>query len=152
MLYPESRDVSNCHPYQFLEICIPLCNDPIGLIQKGHLKYFHVLIMLTADRVLHFPLQFQRPIFYGHTRGQTTTHLIIVMMIWVYYLYGNSEFLKGFKAGLIIRWALYPQLPVQSLSNIVYLGIFLLLLFFPLEEGLRSRSPCRTTGSECNWL
>ena len=35
---PESMEGSNCHPYQFLEICIPLCNDPIGLIQKGHLK------------------------------------------------------------------------------------------------------------------
>ena len=35
----ESRDGSNCHPYQFLEICIPLCNDPIRLIQKGHLNY-----------------------------------------------------------------------------------------------------------------
>ena len=32
------RDASNCYAYQFLEICIPLCNDPIGLIQKGHLK------------------------------------------------------------------------------------------------------------------
>ena len=39
VLDPESRDVSNCHPYQFLEICIPLCNNPIGLIQKGHLKH-----------------------------------------------------------------------------------------------------------------
>ncbi len=29
---------SHCHPYQFLEICIPLCNAPIGLIQKGHLN------------------------------------------------------------------------------------------------------------------
>ncbi len=38
MLDPEYRDASNCYPYQFLEICIPLCNDPIGLIQKGHLK------------------------------------------------------------------------------------------------------------------
>ncbi len=35
---PESRDVPNCHPYQFLEISIPLCNDPIRLIQKGHLN------------------------------------------------------------------------------------------------------------------
>ncbi len=33
-----SMDVSNCYPYQFLEICIPLCNDPIRIIQKGHLK------------------------------------------------------------------------------------------------------------------
>ena len=32
------RDASNCYAYQFLEICIRLCNDPIGLIQKGHLK------------------------------------------------------------------------------------------------------------------
>ncbi len=32
------RGVSNCSPHQFWEICIPLCNDPIGLIQKGHLK------------------------------------------------------------------------------------------------------------------
>ncbi len=38
VLDPESRDGSNCHPYQSLEICIPLCNNPIGLIQKGHLK------------------------------------------------------------------------------------------------------------------
>ncbi len=38
MLDPEYRGVSYCHPYQFLEICIPLCNDPIGLIQKGHLN------------------------------------------------------------------------------------------------------------------
>ncbi len=35
----ESRDVPKCHPYQFLQICIPQCNDPIGLIRKGHLKY-----------------------------------------------------------------------------------------------------------------
>ena len=35
---PEYRDASNCYAYQFLEICIPLCNDPIGLIQKGHLN------------------------------------------------------------------------------------------------------------------
>ena len=38
VLHPESRDGPNCHPYHFLEICIPLCNNPIGLIQKGHLK------------------------------------------------------------------------------------------------------------------
>ena len=38
VLDPESRDSSDCHPYQFLEICIPLCNDPIGLIQKGCLN------------------------------------------------------------------------------------------------------------------
>ena len=35
MLDPESRDVSNCHPDEILEICIPLCNDPIGLIKKA---------------------------------------------------------------------------------------------------------------------
>ncbi len=35
---PIYRDASNCYHYQFLEICISLCNDPIGLIQKGHLK------------------------------------------------------------------------------------------------------------------
>ena len=38
MLDPEYRDASNCYPYQILEIFIPLCDDPIGLIQKGHLK------------------------------------------------------------------------------------------------------------------
>ncbi len=32
MIDPEYRDASNCYPYQFLEICIPLCNDPIRLI------------------------------------------------------------------------------------------------------------------------
>ncbi len=39
MLDPESRGASNCHPYQFLEICIALCNNPIGLIQKNHLRF-----------------------------------------------------------------------------------------------------------------
>ncbi len=39
-----------CHPYQFLKICIPLCNDPIGLIQKGHLKVcFLVTQTLTSE-------------------------------------------------------------------------------------------------------
>ena len=38
---PESRDVSNCHLYHFLEICITLCNNPYGLIQKGHLNRAH---------------------------------------------------------------------------------------------------------------
>ena len=37
----QARYVSNFHPYPFLEICIPLCNGPIGLIQKGHLKTIH---------------------------------------------------------------------------------------------------------------
>ncbi len=38
IIHSEYGDASNCYPYQFLEICIPLCNDPIGLIQVGHLK------------------------------------------------------------------------------------------------------------------
>ncbi len=50
VLDPESRDVSNCHPYQFLEICIPLCNDLIGLIQKGHLN-----ILLLSDEEKDWP-------------------------------------------------------------------------------------------------
>ena len=33
VLDPESRDMYNCHPYQFFEICIPMCNDPMGLIK-----------------------------------------------------------------------------------------------------------------------
>ncbi len=36
----EYRDASNCYPYQFLEICIPLCNEPIGFSPKPHLKTF----------------------------------------------------------------------------------------------------------------
>ncbi len=48
-LDPESRDVSNCHSYQFLEICIPLCNDPIGLIQKGHLKNIAISLPKMVD-------------------------------------------------------------------------------------------------------
>ncbi len=36
---PIFRDASNCYPYHFLEICIPLCNDPVRLIQKGHLNF-----------------------------------------------------------------------------------------------------------------
>ena len=40
-------DPSNCHPYQFLEICIPLYNGPIGLIQKGHIK--DILAMGEAE-------------------------------------------------------------------------------------------------------
>ncbi len=38
VLDPEYRNASNCYPYQFFEICIPLCNDHIGPIQKGHLN------------------------------------------------------------------------------------------------------------------
>ena len=30
--------IHSCHPYQFLEICIPICNDLIRPIQKGHLN------------------------------------------------------------------------------------------------------------------
>ncbi len=35
----------------FLEICIPLCNDPIGLIQKGHLNSFASDLLKVHDLV-----------------------------------------------------------------------------------------------------
>ena len=38
------REVYDGYPYHFLEICIPLCNEPIGFSPKPHLKVFVVVI------------------------------------------------------------------------------------------------------------
>ena len=35
---PDIKEASNCPPCQFFTICIPLWNEPIGLLKKGHLK------------------------------------------------------------------------------------------------------------------
>ncbi len=40
--------VINAYKVRVSTICIPLCNDPIGLIQKGHLKTLFCVTQLTG--------------------------------------------------------------------------------------------------------
>ncbi len=44
-----------CPPYQFFKICIPLWNEPIGLIKKGHLniKLSIVYLVSIMDTYIH---------------------------------------------------------------------------------------------------
>ncbi len=47
MFDPELKDMYHCHPYQFLEICIPQVNEPIESYQIQHRKIIYVIP--TAD-------------------------------------------------------------------------------------------------------
>ncbi len=48
------KEASNCPPYQFFKVCIPLWNEPIGLIKKGHLKnianvYIYIYMQCSSE-------------------------------------------------------------------------------------------------------